>query len=357
MLEPDLIVSSDTDQRLANGIRRCIAQITPQHSVTSRRHAISTLIKAELDAEIDRVIGGYRRSWSWPLLDGFCLSRAWLCHPNGSPEPAPDMTSLARANHCAAQWRARLRRAIHSAYAREPDHTRKDLTKFCGTLDSVMALIDAFSALHPAVTHGPMGRVSLQAMGHGVEYCELCWRKTEWFTHGHQRDASDRSLGWSRRFCSEHNPKTSASNYRRDLQYKQRYLDEQVFIRRHKLTMSNVAFVFLPDAHAPSGLELHFTPASAHPEDVRRAAYAMVRSGLQGTASQCLAFASQGVTVAQIAERLGITARAVRLAIARAQPKLKQALTLRKGGMPDAPDTLRAQQSDVGFDRLHSKLS
>jgi len=335
MPDPALIVCSNTDKRVANGIRRCISRITPQHSVTSRRHAISTLIREEIDVELDRVIWGYRRSWSWPLLEDFCLSKAWARAPFWSPEPEPDMSNLGRANQCAEFWRARLRRSIRSAQAREKDHTRRDLKRFCDTLDSAILVIDAFSCLHPAVTHGPMGRVALQARGHEAEYCELCWRKTEWFTHGNQRDESDHRLGWSRRFCREHNPKTSASNYRRDLQYKQRYLDEQDFIRKHKLTMNDAPFVFVRDTNTPSGLELHFTPASLHHEDVRRAAYALVHSGLQGTASQCLAFESQGMPLAQIAAHLGITARAVRLAIARAQPKLKQAVMLRVGGMPN----------------------
>lgn len=334
MLDPDLIVSSDTDKRVADSVRRCIARITPQHSVTSRRHAISTLIKEEFDAELDRVIWGYRRSWSWPLLEDFCLSKAWLRAPTGAPEPEPDTTNLDRANHCAELWRARLRRAIHSAFAREQDHTRKDLTRFCGTLDSVMALIDEFSKLHPVVTHGPMGRVALQARGHEAEYCELCWRKTEWYTHGNQRDEADRRMGWSRRFCGEHNPKSAASNYRRDLKFKDAFANELKFIRENGLARKKGVVVFLPDSREPSGMGLHLVPASAHQEDVRRAAYALVHGGLQGTASQCLAFESQGLSVSHIAARLEITARAVRLAIARAQPKLKQAELLRVGGMP-----------------------
>lgn len=192
-----------------------------------------------------------------------------------------------------------------------------------------------------------MGRVALEAKGHMAEYCELCWRKTEWYTHGNQRDEADRRLGWSRRFCSEHNPKSAASNYRRDLQFQQRYLEEQTFIYRHKLVRNDAPFVFVRDDRTPSGLELHFTPTSAHPEDERRAAYALVHSGLQGTASQCMAFQSQGLSVQQISVRLGITARAVRLAIARAQPKLKQSEMLRKGGMPDDPEALWKKQPDV----------
>lgn len=134
MLDPALIVCSNTDKRVANGIRRCISRITPQHSVTSRRHAISTLIREEIDVELDRVIWGYRRSWSWSLLEDFCLSKVWAKAPSGSPEPESGMNNLDLANQRARLWRARLRRSIHSAQKREEDHTRKDFRRFCDTL-------------------------------------------------------------------------------------------------------------------------------------------------------------------------------------------------------------------------------
>lgn len=334
MLNPDLILFDDTDKQVAAGVRRCLARLTPQHSVTSRRYAISTLIKEEIDDHLARVLASYRGGWIWPLLDGFQLSRAWLSSPQSAPAEPEGMTSLERAVWCADLWRAQVRKAARSARARAPKPSPRACERFCSTLDTIMALMDALSAIRPRHTHGPDGRIALKAKGQHAQYCELCWRETEHYTAGPLRDAEDQRLGFSRRFCNGHNPQSAASNYRRDLKFKEAFANELKFIRENGLARKKGAAVFLPDAREPSGTALHLVPASAHQEDVRRAAYALVHGGLQGTASQCLAFESQGVPVPHIATRLGITARAVRLAIARAQPKLKQAELLRVGGMP-----------------------
>jgi len=76
---------------------------------------------------------------------------------------------------------------------------------------------------------------------------------------------------------------------------------------------------------------MHLVPVSGHEEDIRRAAYAMVHSGLQGSQAQCAALKSQGYTTPQIAERLAITSRAVRLALSALQPRLEGAERIRWG--------------------------
>lgn len=334
MLNPDLILFDDTDKQVAAGVRRCIARLTPQHSVTSRRYAISTLLKEEIDDYLARVLASYRGGWSWPLLDGFRLSRAWLTTPQIAPAEPAGMTSLERAVWCADLWRAQMHKAARSARARAPKPSPRACERFCSTLDTIMALMDALSAIHPRHTHGPDGRIALKAKGQHAQYCELCWRETEHYTAGPLRDAEDQRLGFSRRFCNGHNPQSAASNYRRDLKFKEAFANELKFIRENGLARKRGAVVFLPDAREPSGMALHLVPASAHQEDVRRAAYALVHTGLQGTASDCLALQAQGWSSQQTAERLCLTARAVRLAIARAQPKLKQAELMRVGGMP-----------------------
>lgn len=90
-------------------------------------------------------------------------------------------------------------------------------------------------------------------------------------------------------------------------------------------------FAFLPDAECPSGLQMHLVPVSGHEEDIRRAAYAMVHSGLQGTQAQCAALKAQGYNTLQIADRLAITDRAVRLALSALQPRLESAERIRWG--------------------------
>lgn len=319
---------------MAKAIRRCLDQVTEHHSVTSRRHAISTILRSELDAELSRVITGYGANWERHLLEGFSLSYAWLRAPEGGQPISQDLSKVDQANECAARWRARLKRAIRSAQAMTSKPHGQTCQRFCCTLDSTMNLIDTFSALRPAHTHGPTGRVALKAQGHYDEYCELCWRPTEFFTHGDLRDAEDRKLGLSRRFCSEHNPQTSASNYRRDLKFKERFLAEVASIRKYGLARNNERVLFLQNTDKPSGWEMHLAPATAHPEDVRRAAYALVHSKLQGTPSQCWALKKQGMPTQEIANCLGVTDRAVRMALSSIKPKLSQAEQVRWGTLP-----------------------
>lgn len=150
-------------------------------------------------------------------------------------------------------------------------------------------------------------------------------------THGELRDAEDQKQNISRQFCSEHNQQRSPSNYRRDLKFKARFEAECERLTWQSLAGHKPPFVFLPDAECPSGLQMHLVPVSGHEEDIRRAAYAMVHSGLQGSQAQCAALKSQGYTTPQIAERLAITSRAVRLALSALQPRLEGAERIRWG--------------------------
>lgn len=197
-----------------------------------------------------------------------------------------------------------------------------------------MRLIDTLSRKQPQHTGGPTGRVYLKAKGRYADYCDLCWRPSEVTIQGDQRDEENRKLSTSRRFCTEHNPQTSASNYRRDLKFKADFWAEIENIRKLGLARYDTKFKFLPDETTPSGSQLHLVPVSAHPEDVRRAAYALVHSKLRGTPAQCLAMKMQGLNPQETAARLGITDRAVRLALSGVMPKLKQAELIRWGAIP-----------------------
>lgn len=144
----------------------------------------------------------------------------------------------------------------------------------------------------------------------------------------------NRKLSISKRFCEEHNPQTAPSNYRYDLNFKSAFWAEIEQIYRLELAQHNSQFKFAPNKDTPSGYELHFVPVTGHPEDVRRAAYALVHSKLRGTPAQCFAFKLRGLSPKQTAAELGITDRAVRLALSTIIPKLKQAELIRWGSGP-----------------------
>lgn len=333
MHDQENLITPGTDARVAKAIQHCMARITEKHSVTSRRHAITTLLKAEVDGEVARVLASYRGSWKRELLQGFVPSKAWLQAPEGY-KPVAGATTVLTAIGCAERWRARLRHAVHSAQGDAGSPPSKACLRFCRTLDTLMRLIDTLSRKQPQHTGGPTGRVYLKAKGRYADYCDLCWRPSEVTIQGDQRDEENRKLSTSRRFCTEHNPQTSASNYRRDLKFKADFWAEIENIRKLGLARYDTKFKFLPDETTPSGSQLHLVPVSAHPEDVRRAAYALVHSKLRGTPAQCLAMKMQGLNPQETAARLGITDRAVRLALSGVMPKLKQAELIRWGAIP-----------------------
>lgn len=333
MLPIEHVIVSGSDQRVAMAIKRCLLQITDQHSITSRRHAISTLLKQEVDAEVTRFLTSYSGGWDRELLQGFLPSRAWLQSPAGNMNFS-DSTKFRAAIYRAEQWRARIKLAIHSAKRSTTEPGKKAYWRFCSTLDSLMLMIDVISSKEPSHTGGPNGRVYLMPKRRHGEYCELCWRQTEIASHGDLRDTDNRKLSISKRFCEEHNPQTAPSNYRYDLNFRSAFWAEIEQIYRLKLAQHKTQLKFAPNKDTPSGYELHLVPATGHPEDVRRAAYALVHSKLRGTPAQCWAFKQQGLSSQQTAERLGITDRAVRLALSTVIPKLKQAELIRWGSGP-----------------------
>lgn len=211
-----------------------------------------------------------------------------------------------------------------------------------------MLMIDVINSKAPAHTRGPNGRVYLMPKRRHGEYCELCWRQTEIESHGDLRDADNRKLSVSRRFCEEHNPQTASSNYRSDINFKSAFWAEIEQIERLRLTRHDTQFKFLPNDGTPSGYELHFVPVTGHPEDIRRAAYALVHSKLRGTPAQCLAFKLQGLSPQETAAKIGITDRAVRMALATVMPRLKQAEQIRWGAAPRSKfEAFLARQSTL----------
>jgi hypothetical protein len=329
----DLIISPGTPPAVAKAIRRCVSLLTANHSVTSRRHSISTLLRDEVDRPFAEALMKYRGPWDHTMLNGFRPSTAWLHLPPGSRPPENDgRNNVEKAVECAERWRTRLKKAIRSAQSQARHPSEPACVRFCSALDTTMALLDKFSSLRPAHTHGANGRVALKAKGTSELYCELCWRHTEYAAQGDARDADDNRPMVSRRFCSEHNQQRSPSAYRRDLRFKDLFTAEHELLTWQGLARRKGPFVFLTDATCPSGMQMHLVPASAHEEDIRRAAYAMVHSGLQGTQAQCLALQAEGFNNAQIAKRLTITVRAVRLAISAAHPRLEAAERIRWGG-------------------------
>ncbi|WP_146605424.1 hypothetical protein [Ralstonia pseudosolanacearum] len=329
-----VVADAGTDKRVSAAMHRCLNQLTQYHSVTSRRHSISSLISRELDDEVCRVIRAYCVEQRVAVLTGFRLSRVWQRPPEGCMPPASILNKVAAANRCASQWRDLLKSTVREANRRAGMRSSTKTVRFCRTLDSVMQFIDVLQGLKPAHTHDGEGkRVSLRAKSNHAAYCELCWRPTMFSTLRDHRHAEDVQRGVSRRFCSEHSPQKSASIYRRDLAFKDRFEQEINFLREgwSRIRDTIGPIVKLRDASKPTGYEVHLVPVTPDPEDIRRAAYALVHGKLQGTGSQCWILKEEGRSSRQIAEDLMIPDRTVRSALAMFEVKLAQADRIRLG--------------------------
>lgn len=313
---------------------RLLDQITPNHSITSRRHSIATIIRSELDGEIERVIHAYRMERAVEVLSGFRLSYSWLRSPEGLAAPAENLHAVAAANLRASQWRGVLKDAVRDAQKRAAAAPSEKLSRFSQTMDSVIELIDVLSSLKPSYTHegGAHGkRILLKALRGQQRYCELCWRPTMFSVPGSLSDANDRRLGVSRRFCADHDPQSAASNYRRDLAHKEAFASEVQRLGENWQTIrDNLGpIALLEDAHEPSGHQIHLAPVTADRQDIRLAAYALIHAKLRGSSSQCWIMRQQGLSTQAIAQKMKLTQRAVRSTLAAFEAKLAYADRIR----------------------------
>ncbi len=329
-------IAAGVDRRTAAAMGRLLEQITPSHSITSRRHSIATIIRSELDGEIERVIHAYRTERADEVLLGFRLSYAWLRSPEGHAAPAENLNAVAAANLRASQWRTALKDAVRDAQDREATGPSEKLSRFSQTMDSVIELIDVLSSLKPSHTHegGAHGkRILLKALRGQQRYCDLCWRPTMFSLSGRLSDATDQQLGVSRRFCVDHDPQSAASNYRRDLAHKKAFALEVEHLGENWQTIrDNLGLIaLLEDAHEPSGHQIHLAPVTVDRQDIRRAAYALIHAKLRGSSSQCWIMRQQGLPTQAIAQKMKLTQRAVRSALAAFEAKLAYADRIRLG--------------------------
>lgn len=321
-------IPADTDPKVRTALLACLDLITPRHSVTSRRYSLAAILRVHLDAEVSRAIENYTGAWDRELLFGFTLSRTWKKPPPRGEQAMTedgDLPRLDAALRCAERWRSRIRSAIHSVSAPLGEDQVPEWRCFCATLDAVIYCIDVLGSLRPRRTNITKGARQLRQKTWGTDYCELCWREVELKVASKAAESGEIVRG-SRRFCSEHNPRSANSAYWRDRRYKDAF-DAEVHRLYQRLNWSSTdlgtaVLELEPDPSSPKGARMHVVPATVHDQDIRRAAYAMVRSGLQGTREACLVMRSRGATNAEIATSLNISERAVRLAFETAKERL-----------------------------------
>ena len=240
--ERDWWIASGCDAHVAMGLRQLASELTPSHSLTSRRYPVWSHVKKHLDRPFADCIAAYQGRWPHKLLYGLRLSRAGRCAPNNTgvlrPAEAPevrrvhgvllscpmDMPEIDWQLRNVAQWDHNLRVAIHGiifySRPRQPiprtladwsaqgafkgarkesidslsrergSETRtEDFTpadKLCATLDSIRFFFQFLRSLRPQTGKNNGGILQrdaprlpdAQTRPQGDTYCELCWRPT-----------------------------------------------------------------------------------------------------------------------------------------------------------------------------------
>lgn len=328
-------IPANTDQKVRAALLSCLDEIKAHHSITSRRHALPVILRVQLDAEVRRVIQGYPGEWDRALLSGFMLSTTWIRPPTGGGQAMTwqdDLPRVEAARRCAESWRSRIRLAIHSAERPAIEEQHVGWLCFCATLDTVICCIDVLGTLLPGRTNVAKGARHSRQKTWGTDYCELCWRKVKFLVASEKAEGGEVVRG-SRRFCEEHSPRSPNSAYWRDRRYKDAFEAEilRLYQRRSwsSTKLGTAVLELEPDASKVTGARMHVAPVTVHQEDIRRAAYAMVRAGLHGTRETCIIMRTRGATNKEIAASLDISERAVRLAFETARKRLMQVAEIR----------------------------
>jgi hypothetical protein len=308
------------------------------------------------------------------------------------------------AEACAREWSRRLRQAKISACRRhhyrpfirpsaETPNAHKALEAFCGALSAMAFLADeSCTFFKPKRSDSPTSgsKTRLTPYWRSSEYCDFCWRKSErhedsedeikwmreqfdrlspsWVDNPSPRFEWPPSTYWSDRresgvppsniYCREHNPRGPlnatfsremgkriyGAAHRTGLRHRKEFHEELEVLRTLRLPGSGrferTMFGIRIDESTPTGLRLFVMPASGIEPDLRRAAYALVDSGLRGTTGAregrgkqeaAWILRHQGFTHREIASRLQLSIPGVRSALSRLDSKLARIQAIRWG--------------------------
>lgn len=308
------------------------------YTITSRRYSIWTLVRRYLDDPFNELIHEHADPTHWSQLKRFKLSEIHKVDPEPLfancylPIHDPDYGSKTESKcQRLLEWQKFFEGAIKSSQAVVP-RPAASIT-FERTLDFVQAdLLLMISRLTPRPQR-PHHADDLGSRGEHTrrvqEFCELCWRPTEYVSRkeSHPRDPSADHK--NKRFCSKHHPSNSPTLYRTDHRYKRAFENE--FWHQMRLAPSEYAIDF------PLPTE---TTIAAR----RKAAYDLVHAGLHppdddrkrrySLKEEVYVLKQEGMSQSDIARRLGISRQAVSKAWKRVQEVLRRrelALTRESG--------------------------
>jgi hypothetical protein len=207
----------------------------------------------------------------------------------------------------------------------------RDFERLAATMDTLIAVIDFCRALRPPRSKSTSSETAEVRVGPSREFCALCWRPTERFALLAQRKsaaalaadlAKARKKGAaSANYCHYHNPGAKSSRYPAHKKLQGEFKAE-VALLASRLPRKPGHFTRMRVPEHMGSVRLVLEPMSAHEEDVRRAAFAMVYLRLRGRPEQIWIRHKEGMSTKEIAIRHGITPCAVRKSLKSTENKM-----------------------------------
>jgi hypothetical protein len=330
----DLRPSSGCAIDVAIGLICLKGDLTPHHSLTSRRYSVSSLLRRHLDKPIERFLNSLSQRRGHELLLDFKPSRMLLSPPRCAVNTAA-LGQLRKSNHerpTAASigpvqrsknselftpidlakktvrlWDSNFRYAIHVIGEGRNQRNRARSSQDLATLESLRTLACCLLLLSPNVSGVSVEKMSIDH----PRYCELCWRTSmRWSAPLGGRARSDANqMRLSERFCCEHDPRCPTSSYRVDLRYKNAFHREL----RAQQGLEKSAF-----------LVLLVPPSGADTQELRKLAYDQVHARIGATAASVHPYGtretaallkSKGLNQSEIARQMGMSRQAVSKAL------------------------------------------
>jgi len=329
------------DPDFSAAIKVFAGQISPSHSLTSRRYSVWSAVRDCLDKSFGDCIESYSGEWQRALLCGTKLSEVGVRPPqlrlefdalDGAFARRPSYSSLRNAASGSARpptmlavdwqaanleaWDENIKYAICSAQDGVLETTAQACSQFCATLDTVRTLLSVLGTFRPSRSTCSLSGGLLadgRTRPQGTTYCELCWRETMRsgvLTRYRDLHPGASGRGLSDRYCEVHNPSAAGSRYRADLPYKSAFMAELGALNLNGVSVFSFRFPL------PNGADTQERRKTAYDQvHARLRAVATKNGSSAGLRERVWMMRSGGLHQAEIARQLCISRQAVSKAL------------------------------------------
>lgn len=328
LLEASLDARTAINPGVVRGTHRLIAHLRASmahrdacpYTITSRRYSVWTLVRKYVDEPFITFIRLHRNPTGRSRLNGLRLSEIHKIDPDPIarnhclPIHESDFEQRFALKQCRInEWQKFIKSLVRQSQAMAYQARLAEAEEFEKTLDFVQA--DLLFVIRGLIRRRQRPGTSDQLKDEtnwkqhtrrAQEFCDLCWRRTEYTFHRESHPGDSSGDGKNKRFCSEHNPSDSSSRYRTDHRYKRAFHNELMHMWR--LSASEYALKFP-------------LPGQTTPTAMRKAAYDLVHAGLHSPdknrkrmhslKERVFVLKTQGLSQAAIARKLGVSRQAV----------------------------------------------